>query len=275
FAGGTSVVMTGLNAYNNSYTASSVGAFSALASSNPIAGSALLRKTDVNYVKPEQVKAFEVGYRSFIEDVSIDINGYYNIYNDFIGNLNVVAPFYGTAQDAPNPLGGPTDSGAQSLHALQNGNYRAYQLYTNTNIEIKSLGFGLGLSKKVYRNFEVGVNYNYAEFKFDQEKDPSFEAGFNTPKHRVKASFGNEKLFDNFGFNISGRWNSEYLWQSTMVDGMIDAATVIDAQVNYNMPKLKSTLKLGASNIGGKEYTQVLGAGLIGQQFFASWTINP
>jgi hypothetical protein len=33
-------------------------------------------------------------------------------------------------------------------------------------------------------------------------KDPSFEAGFNTPKHRVKASIGNEKLFPNFGFNI-------------------------------------------------------------------------
>ncbi|MBP6181969.1 TonB-dependent receptor [Flavobacterium sp.] len=274
-AGGTSVVMTGLNAYNNSYTASSVGAFSALAVSDPIAGSALLRKTNIKYVKPEQVKAFELGYRSLIKDMSIDINGYYNIYNDFIGNLNVVAPFYGTTQDSPNPLAGPADSGAQSLHALQNGNYRAYQLYTNTNIEIESFGFGFGLSRKVYRNFEVGVNYNYAEFKFDQAKDPSFEAGFNTPKHRVKASFGNEKLFKNFGFNVSGRWNSEYLWQSTMVDGMIDAATVIDAQVNYNIPKLKSTLKLGASNIGGKEYTQVLGAGLIGQQFFASWTINP
>ena len=223
-AGGQTVVMTGLNAYNNSYTASSVSAFSALAASNPVAGSALLRKTNVNYVKPEQVKAFELGYRSFISDVSIDINGYYNIYNDFIGNLNVVAPFYGTAQDAPNPLA--ADAGAQSLHALQNGNYRAYQLYTNTNVEIKSLGFGLGLSKKIYRDFEVGVNYNYAEFNFDQAKDPSFEAGFNTPKHRVKASFGNEKLFENFGFNISGRWNSEYLWQSTMVDGMIAAATV-------------------------------------------------
>ncbi|WP_369752751.1 TonB-dependent receptor [Flavobacterium sp. WC2409] len=272
-AGGQNVVMTGLNAYNNSYTASSVAAFSALAASNPVAGSALLRKTNVNYVKPEQVKAFELGYRSFIRDVSIDINGYYNIYNDFIGNLNVVAPYYGTAQDAPNPLA--ADAGAQSLHALQNGNYRAYQLYTNTNVEIKSLGFGLGLSKKVYRDFEVGVNYNYAEFNFDQAKDPSFEAGFNTPKHRVKASFGNEKLFENFGFNISGRWNSEYLWQSTMVDGMIDAATVIDAQINYNFPKLKSTLKIGAANIGGKEYAQVLGAGLIGQQYFASWTINP
>jgi hypothetical protein len=60
-----------------------------------------------------------------------------------------------------------------------------------------------------------------------------------------------------------------------MVDGMIDAATVIDAQINYGIPSLKSTLKLGASNIAGKEYGQVLGAGLIGQQYFASWTINP
>jgi outer membrane receptor protein involved in Fe transport len=60
-----------------------------------------------------------------------------------------------------------------------------------------------------------------------------------------------------------------------MVDGTIDAATVIDAQINYNLPKLKSTLKIGVANLGGKEYYQVLGAGLIGQQIFASWTINP
>jgi hypothetical protein len=45
-----------LNAYNNSYTATSVAAFSA---------SQILHyeKTNVNYVKPEQVKAFELGYR--------------------------------------------------------------------------------------------------------------------------------------------------------------------------------------------------------------------
>jgi hypothetical protein len=41
---------------------------------------------------------------------------------------------------------------------------------------------------------------------------------------------------------------------------VIDAATVIDAQINYGIPSLKSTLKLGASNIAGKEYGQVLGA---------------
>lgn len=274
-AGGTTKVVNGFNAYDNSYTATSVAAFSALAPTNPVAGSALLRKTNADYVKPEQVRAFELGYRSSINDIFIDINGYYNIYNDFIGNLNVVAPLYGTAQDSPNPLAGPTDPGAQTLHALQNDNYRVYQLYTNTNIEINSFGFGVGLSKKIIGNFEVGANYNYAEFNFNQAKDPSFEAGFNTPKHRVKASFGNEKLFENFGFNVSGRWNSEYLWQSVMVDGMINSATVIDAQINYNIPQLKSILKLGASNIGGREYAQVLGAGLIGQQYFVSWTVNP
>ncbi|WP_291100370.1 MULTISPECIES: TonB-dependent receptor domain-containing protein [unclassified Flavobacterium] len=269
FAGGTTAVMTGVNAYDNSYTKLSVDQL--LATGNP----ALLKKTNVGLVKPEEVKAFELGYRSQIENINFDVNAYYNVYNNFIGNLTVVAPYYGKAQDAPNPAVNPANLGFQSLYALQAGDWRAYQLYTNTNLEIKSLGVGIGVSKKMFGNYEFGVSYNYAQFNFDQAKDPSFEAGFNTPKHRVKASIGNDRLFENFGFNVSGRWNSEYLWQSTMVDGMIAAATVIDAQINYGIPKLKSVIKIGAANIGGKEYTQVLGAGAIGQQYFASWTINP
>jgi hypothetical protein len=275
FNGGATKVMTGEEAYGNSYVATTVQAFAALAPTNPVAASALLRKANVDYVKPEKVKAFELGYRSYVNKMSVDISGYYNIYNDFIGNLNVVSPYYGTVQDAPNVLAGPTDPGVQTLHALQNDNFRVYQLFTNTDVEIRSFGFGLGLSRKIYKDYEFGVNYNYAEFNFNQAKDPSFEAGFNTPKHRVKASFGNEKLFKNFGFNISGRWNSDYKWESSMVDGMVKSATVFDAQINYSIPSLKSTLKIAASNIGGKEYAQVLGAGLIGQQYFASWTINP
>ena len=274
FAGGTSVVMTGQNAYYNSYTASSVRQFADLAGSDPVSAAALLKRTNVDLVKPETVQAFELGYRGQVEKLSFDINGYYNIYNDFIGNLNVVAPLYGTAQDNPSLTGGPTDLGTQSLHALQTGNIRAFQLYTNTDIEIESIGFGAGLAYKIYKEFELGGNYNYAEFNFDQALDPSFEAGFNTPKHRVKASISNDKLFANFGFNLSARWNSEYLWQSTMVDGMIDEATVVDAQINYGIPKLKMVIKAGGTNLGGKEYQQVLGAGAIGQQFFIGLTIN-
>ncbi len=272
FTGGAPVNITGLNAYNNSYTAASVAAF--LRTRNTVD----LKKTNLDFVKPEEVKAIELGYRSVFKDISIDVNGYYNVYNNFIGNLNVVAPLYGSAQDGPNaptPTNVVTDLGARSVAALGFGDYRAFQLYTNTKIEIKSIGFGLGLSKKVYKDFEFGVNYNYAEFDFDKSQDESFEANFNTPKHRVKASIGNEKLFKNFGFNVSGRWNTEYIWESTMVDGVIPEATVFDAQINYNVESMKSTFKIGAANLGGREYFQVLGAGLIGQQIFASWTIKP
>jgi outer membrane cobalamin receptor len=282
YAGGSSVTMTGVNAYQNSYTAASVGAFAAFAAANPgntPGAAALLRKTNVGFVKPEEVQAFELGYRSQFEGINVDINGYYNIYNNFIGNLNVVAPLYGTAsetfdfaQGAPTYVANPA---VQTLHALANGNIRVFQLYTNTALEIQSLGFGIGLSKKMFGNYDFGVSYNYADFQFDQAKEPGFEAGFNTPKHRVKASVGNDKLIENLGFNASIRWNSEYLWESTMVDGMINSATVIDAQINYGIPKLKSVFKIGAANIGAKEYIQVLGAGAIGQQYFASWTLNP
>jgi len=270
--GGPTKVITGENAYYNSYTEASFRAFAATSNS------ALLKKTNVGLVKPEEVKAFELGYRSQYKDINIDINGYYNIYNNFIGNANAFATYYGITQDAPNmptPANLATDLGAQSVYALTKGDYRVFQLYTNTALEIHSLGFGIGLSKKMFGNYDFGVNYNYAQFDFDQAKDPGFEAGFNTPKHRVKASVGNEKLFENFGFNASIRWNDEYLWESTFADGMIESATVIDAQINYGLPKLKSLLKLGATNIGAQEYIQVLGAGAIGQQYYISWTINP
>ena len=292
----TTKIMTGVNAYGNSYTAASVLEFAKFAAANPgntPGAAALLKVSNAKPVQPETVKAFELGYRTQIKDFSFDINGYYNTYDKFIGNLTVVAPLYGTVSEtfnftsdasltpSPNaaeggiPVAYRSNLPVQSLNALATGNTRAFQLYTNTDIQIKSLGFGLGISKKIIADFELGVNYNYAQFDFDQAKDPSFEASFNTPKQRVKVSLGNDKLFKNLGFNVSGRYNSKYKWESTFVDGVIEAATVIDAQLNYTIPALKSTLKIGAANIGGKEYRQVVGAGFIGQQYFASWTINP
>lgn len=127
----------------------------------------------------------------------------------------------------------------------------------------------------MYKDFEVGVNYNYAEFEFNQDEDPDFVPGFNTPKHRIKGSFGNPKAFKNFGFNVNVRWSSEYVWQSSFSEGIVPENTVLDAQVNYAIPTLKTVLKLGASNLFGEDYTQVVGAGKIGQQWFASITINP
>jgi iron complex outermembrane receptor protein len=271
--GGGTKTLNGEDAYYNSYTKESYLLFDAAYRSGPPSGLAsaatLLVKADVNLVKPEQVKAFDLGYRANVKGFSLDINGYYNMYNDFIGNVNVFTPYYGAAETNPDI------SANTSPSALANRDSREYQLYTNTDVEVKSYGFGLGLTKKIYKNFELSGNYNFSDFDFDQAKDPNFEASFNTPKHRVKGTLSNDKLFGNLGVSVSARWNSEYLWESSFADGMIEEATVIDVQANYNIKSLKSILKVGATNIGGKEYGQVIGAGLIGQQYFVSLTITP
>lgn len=261
---GATVNLSGQNAYNNAYTIPSVQAFAA--SGNPDD----LEVANIGLVKPEQVQAFEVGYKSVIDGLSVDLNAYYNIYNDFMSTSRVITPYYGTVGNDPtNP------SNLLSYAALANGDRRVYQVYSNSTSEITSVGFGVGLSKKVYQNYELGVNYNYAEFDFDQSKDPTFIAGFNTPKHRVKGSFGNSSIFKNFGAFLNVRWSDTYLWQSSFADGTIPAVTVLDAQASYAIPSLKSVIKISASNLLGDDYLQVVGAGLIGQQYLVSWTINP
>ena len=251
------VQLTGENAYYNAYTVESFKEFAATSDASKLV------VATPGLVKPERVQAIELGYRTIVKNFSVDLNGYYNTYNDFLSQTNTIAPLYGTA-------GTP-----QAVAALANGDRRTFQVYTNSKAKVNSIGVGVGLSRKVYKNFELGGSYNYSQVDFDQSSDPSFEVGFNTPKHRAKASFGNDKLFKNFGFNTNVRWNSEYLWQSSFIDGMVPENVVFDAQINYAIPFLKSVIKVGGANIGGKDYIQVLGAGAIGQQYYASWTINP
>jgi outer membrane receptor protein involved in Fe transport len=264
--GGNAIAtLSGLDAYNNSYTLTSVQAFGA--SGNP----ADLQVADIDLVKPERVQAIDLGYRSVIKnDLSVDISGYYNIYNDFLNQSRVISPYYGIVGTDSSNL-----DVQKTYLAIQNGDRRVYQIYSNSKAEVTSLGFGIGLSKKVYKDFELSANYNYAEFTFDQADDPSFIPSFNTPKHRVKASLGNQKLFKNFGFNTNVRWSTEYLWQSSFADGIVPENVVFDAQMNYAIPKLKTVLKVGANNLFGKDYIQVIGAGAVGQQWYASVTINP
>ena len=70
----------------------------------------------------------------------------------------------------------------------------------------------------------------------------------------AKASFGNTQLFKNFGFNMNVRWQNAFVWESTFLDATVDGRTVLDAQISYSVPSFKSTFKIGAANLGGKEY---------------------
>ncbi|WP_010227539.1 TonB-dependent receptor [Gillisia marina] len=248
--GSQTVDILGRAAYENSFSLNSV-----------LTGAPA--KSDVEIVKPEKVTALEVGYRGRTGKVIIDVNAYYNIYKDFISNETVLVPFYGEVGD--NSL---------SLLALRQNDFKAYQTYTNSSADVKSYGATFGLGTKVFGNYDLDGNYTYSEEDFDQSSAPDFRTSFNTPKHKVKISFGNTEVFTNFGFNVNYRWSDTYLWQGTFGDGKVPAYSVVDAQVNYKVPSIKSVFKLGATNIGGNEYFTAFGTGHIGQQYYASITFN-
>ena len=131
--------------------------------------------------------------------VTIDMSVYYNAYEDFISGKNVIVPFYGDVagtQTAPvGPGGAPIPL---SLVALGQGDYTVFSTYTNTSADINSYGATIGLTTKIFNDFNLGLNYTYAKFDFDQASDPDFEAGFNTPEHKVKIQFGKQNVFKNF-----------------------------------------------------------------------------
>ncbi|MHB1106930.1 MAG: TonB-dependent receptor [Lutibacter sp.] len=255
------IQLSGRRAYDNAFTLASV-----------LAGAP--EKSDVSLVQPEKVTAFEVGYRASFGKLSLDASAYYNDYKDFIGVKTVLVPLYGKADFSDFVPGGPLPAPLAAI-ALNAGDYKAFQTYTNSPADITSYGAAIGVDTKIFGNYNFGVNYTFAKFDFDQASDPDYEASFNTPEHKVKISFGNTNIIENLGFNVNYRWSDSYLYEATFVNAMVDSRSVVDAQINYSIPKWKSMFKIGGANIGGKEYFSVPGTGKIGSQYFVSWTINP
>ena len=260
----SSITQTGRSAYENSYTLNSVQAFGASGGASP------LEVANPDLATPEQVTSLEVGYRGKFENLIVDFSAYHSTYNDFLSTEVVIAPLYGNVSDG-TPPGLPLPV---SAIAIANGDFNAYSAYTNSRAVIKSYGAALGLSTKVYSDFDLSANYTYAHLDHDTEKYPDFNTNFNTPEHKFKASFGNPQLFKNFGFNIAYRYSVEYEWEASFGNGTIPEFQTVDAQINYVVPSLKSTFKAGANNLLGTEYFTMFGSGNIGSMYYLSWTIN-
>ncbi len=262
--GQSNIAFDGTGAYNNSFLANSVGAFAA--SGDPTA----LEIGNSNLVQPEQVSSAEVGYRGKLGDIIVDASAYYNQYQDFLANETVIAPFYGDVQLTQTlPNGTPL-----AVAAIANGDYQAYQTYTNSDETVNSYGAAIQVSAKVFDGFDLSANYTYSKLDFDVKANPDFRTNFNTPEHKVKASFGKTELFKNFGFNVSWRWSDNYFWEASFGDGDVPSFNVLDAQINFRVPSLKSTFKAGATNLLQDEYFTAFGTGFIGSQYYVSWTIN-
>ena len=254
----TTVTQTGRVSYENSFSLDNDG--NVIGVGNP------------DIVKPEQVSSAEIGYRGKFKNLIVDFSAYYNKYKDFISQLVVVSPFYGTVD--PNGNGALDDTDLLAFTALENDDFQAYSTYTNSEADVKSYGASIGLSTKVFGNFDLSGSYTYAKLDFDSDKFPNFATNFNTPEHKFKASFGNTKVYKNLGFNIAYRFSDDYFWEATFGNGLVPEYHVVDAQINYKVPSFKSTFKAGATNLLGDEYFTAFGTGNIGSMYYVSWTIN-
>ncbi|MCD8444401.1 TonB-dependent receptor domain-containing protein, partial [Tenacibaculum finnmarkense] len=253
-------------------------------------------KSDYREVLPEVVKTLELGYRSMFRlsnntNFDIDINGYYSKHDNFVFTQDITTPSLGkvypfgnkklTQQEieALNYTPIINDQGVvvydeMAFVSIAQGFCEDFSIITNSKSNVDSYGFALGMHTKLFKNFDFGVNYNFNDYEFEDKDNGQFEPNFNTPKHAVKVQFGNSKLFRNVGFNINARWSDKYKWVSKFVKGNVAARTVLDAQLNYRIPSMKSRIKIGGTNLFGKEYFVAPGSGQIGQLYYISWSIN-
>jgi iron complex outermembrane receptor protein len=223
---------------------------------DPVGGNAsLLQTIDIPYVAPEKLTAFEIGYKgSFNNKMLVDVNGYYTIYKDFIGGEIVVS------KEATNHQG--TQINAGSL----------FSPYVNNPTNVNSYGFGIGLEYKLLKGYTVSGSYNYSTFEEDED---SFISGFNMPENKITIGIGNRRISKtNLGFNINFRWQDAYLWESSFGSWSVPEFGVLDAQVSYRLPAIKTVAKLGGTNLLGGDYRTNFGAPFVGQQFYISLTFD-
>jgi iron complex outermembrane recepter protein len=230
------------------------------ANGNVLTGdTSLLTTTNVPYVQPEQLKAFEIGYKGIIANkLLVDLNGYYNMYSDFLGTDLVVA------KSAVTQQGVTANPGATGT---------IFSLYSNSPEDITSYGVGLGLTYNLPRNFTLSANYSYADFSVE-ETDREYNAGFNTPNNKFNVGVGNRKLTKNLGFNLNYRWQESFDWFSSYGEWTVPEFGLLDASLSYRVPTIKSVIKVGGSNLLGGDYRTNLGGPFVGQMYYVSITFD-
>jgi len=271
-SGSTTHNFIGRQAYENSFTLSSVQEFGSFAASGDFGNAvASLKKAEIDLVKPEHVNSYEIGYRGKLSKKTIlDFSTYYNKYKDFISLVTVVAPNYGNVNllDVTTLNSIPLPNAAR---ALINEDRTVAITYTNTDADIASYGMSVGIETEI-NTYDFGVSYTFAKQDFNQSQDPDFETNFNTPEHKVKVSFGNANVYKGLGFGVNARWQDQFYWESTFVDAKIDARTIVDAQINYKIEKWNSKIKIGGVNVLKNEYVSAPGSGSVGSQLYGSLT---
>lgn len=228
---------------NKGYTLASVTKYQG--TGNP----ADLQQFTFGKFKPETVDAYEIGYKGLVANrLLIDAYYYYDRYSDFLSYLVLLQPG-GTPPSLATP--------------------NIFATYVNNPNKVTTQGGGLGLDYLVDQ-WAVSGNFSYN----DITKDEGLANSFNSPKYRFNLGLSNKNLYKNIGFNITYRWQDAFLWNSSFATGNVPAFGTVDAMVSYKLPKVKTMIKLGGSNITNYYYQTSFGNPKIGGCYYLSLTFD-
>jgi len=258
--GGTEANASRYGIYNGgAWTQASYTAF-LQSSLNPAArDSSLLVTANLNYVKPEKLQAMELGYKAiFNKKLLVDLNGYFNIYDDFIEQVFV------NSKDTTYHKGIAVPAG------------QLWYPYTNFNNRIYSYGAGVGVSYVLPKNMMVKTSYNYMDYKVkgDNNDEIRNQLSFQSSQHQVYVGLSGDKVWKGLGFAIDYRWQSKINWVSSFANGVVKQRGVLDANVSYIIDKISTQIKVGATNIAGPGYKTNVGGPLIGRTFYVGLTFD-
>ena len=198
--------------------------------------------------KPETMRSFEIGYKGLInERLLIDAYAYFGMYEDFIGRIGLYQPNTG----------------------------EAYSITVNSSNNVKTHGYGLGIDYLLGKKKNSSIFFNvYSDVITDVPS--GFKSYFNTPKYRMNAGFANTGFGkgDRISFSALLRWQDAFQWEGELANGPLDAFTTADAQVSYKFPKIKSTIRLGGTNILNHYYKNAYGNPQIGGMYYVSFAYN-
>jgi iron complex outermembrane receptor protein len=200
----------------------------------------------------------------------VDVSYYYNLYTDFIGyQIGVKIP------TKKEPL---FEGSMDSFVNRQITSLEAFRIAANSDQIVNSQGFAIGLNYYYGKYYALNGNYSYNNLITNVNDD--IVPAFNTPKNKYNIGVSGRDIpigtgKNTLGFNVNYKWIEGFIFEgSPQFTGLVPSYNLVDAQVNYTLPKQNLTFKLGASNILNNKQFQTYGGPRIGRMAYLSITYD-
>lgn len=252
---------------NKAYTLASVTAFGTALQTTGVPNPALLVEQQFGEFKPESSTSFEVGYKGLIaKKLLIDVYAYWAKYKDFLGGVTVIQSNNGSPAGLLGLNANFTPGNASLTRNI-------YSVSVNQSQDVTTSGWGASVEYLMPRNFSVSANLYSDKIG---ETPTGFVSYFNTPGLRTNISFNNSGFGpDNrLGFSFVYRWLDGFKYDGTFASGDVPSYATLDGMVSMKLPKSKSLIKLGATNLLNKYYRTGFGNPQIGGLYYISFGWN-